>query len=48
MIPPLAQHFMSKRAGSTVIEAAGSHAIYESQPIAVAKLIETAAKGVNK
>src|SRR6058998_782836 len=48
MIPPPAQHFMSKRAGSTVIEVAGSHAIYESQPSAVAKLINTAAKGANK
>jgi len=38
---------MSKRAGSTVVEAAGSHAIYVSQPNAVAKLIEAAAKGVN-
>src|SRR6185295_15856557 len=47
MIPPPAQHFMAKRAGSTVAEVAGSHAIYESQPGAVAKLIETAAKGVN-
>ena len=44
MIPPPAQRFMSKRAGSTVVEAAGSHAIYVSQPEAVAKLIETAAK----
>jgi pimeloyl-ACP methyl ester carboxylesterase len=48
MIPPPAQHFMSKRAGSTVVEVAGSHAIYESQPSAVAQLIETAATGVNK
>src|SRR5436309_13008570 len=48
MIPPPAQHFMSKRAGSTVIEVAGSHAIYESQPSAVAKLIEQAAEGANK
>src|SRR6266481_2163275 len=48
MIPPPAQHFMSKRAGSTVIEVAGSHAIYVSQPNAVTELIETAAKGVNK
>ncbi len=45
MIPPPAQHFMSKRAGSKVIEVAGSHAIYVSQPDAVAKLIEDAAKG---
>jgi pimeloyl-ACP methyl ester carboxylesterase len=47
MIPPPAQRFMSKRAGSTVVEVAGSHAIYVSQPNAVAKLIESAAKGVN-
>ena len=48
MIPPPAQHFMSKRAGSTVVEVAGSHAIYVSKPDAVAKLINTAAKGINK
>jgi len=47
MIPPPAQRFMSKRAGSTVVEVASSHAIYVSQPNAVAKLIETAAKDVN-
>ena len=46
MIPPPAQRFMSKRAGSTVVEVAGSHAIYVSQPNAVAALIETAVKGV--
>ena len=48
MIPPPAQRFMSKRAGSTVVEVAGSHAIYVSQPNAVAMLIESAAKGINK
>jgi pimeloyl-ACP methyl ester carboxylesterase len=48
MIPPPAQRFMSKRAGSTVVEVAGSHAIYVSQPNAVATLIKDAAKGVNK
>ena len=48
MIPPPAQHFMSKRAGSTVVEVAGSHAIYVSQPNAVAMLIKNAAQGVNK
>src|SRR5438552_1773290 len=48
MIPPPGQRFMSKRAGSTVVEVAGSHAIYVSQPNAVAKVIESAAKGVNK
>jgi pimeloyl-ACP methyl ester carboxylesterase len=48
MIPPAAQRFMSKRAGSTVVEVAGSHAIYVSQPNAVATLIKSAVKGVNK
>jgi pimeloyl-ACP methyl ester carboxylesterase len=42
MIPPPAQREMSARAGSTVIEVAGSHAIYVSQPAAVAELIQTA------
>ena len=46
MIPPDAQRFMSKRAGSTVVEAKGSHAIYVSQPRAVAALIEQAAKSL--
>jgi pimeloyl-ACP methyl ester carboxylesterase len=45
MIPPAAQRIMSKRAGSTVVEVKGSHAIYVSQPGAVASLIEKAAKG---
>jgi pimeloyl-ACP methyl ester carboxylesterase len=44
MIPPDAQRAMSKRAGSTVVEVKGSHAIYVSQPQAVASLIEKAAK----
>ena len=43
MIPPDAQRSMSKRAGSTVVEAKGSHAIYVSQPGPVAALIEQAA-----
>jgi len=46
MIPPDAQRAMSKRAGSTVVEVKGSHAIYVSQPKAVASLIEQAAKSV--
>ena len=46
MIPPPAQRFMSERAGSAVIEAPGSHAIYVSQPDAVATLIEMAAKEI--
>ena len=46
MIPPPAQRFMSERAGSTVVEVAGSHAIYVSQPDAVAGLIADAARSV--
>ena len=46
MIPPDAQRSMSKRAGSTVVEVKGSHAIYVSQPEAVAALIKQAAKSV--
>jgi len=45
MIPPDAQRAMSKRAGSTVVEVKGSHAVYVSQPEAVASLIEQAATG---
>ena len=46
MIPPDAQRAMSKRAGSTVAEVQGSHAVYVSQPKAVAALIATAANAV--
>lgn len=46
MIPPDAQRMMSKRAGATVTETKGSHAIYVSQPDAVVALIEKAAKGI--
>src|SRR2546425_2006799 len=46
MIPPDGQRSMSKRAGSTVVEVKGSHAIYVSQPEAVAALVEQAAKSV--
>ena len=48
MIPPAAQQFMSKRAGSTVSEVKGSHAVYVSRPEAVAALIEKAAEGVKR
>jgi pimeloyl-ACP methyl ester carboxylesterase len=44
MIPPPAQRQMAARAGATVAEAAGSHAIYVSKPEAVAALIAKAAK----
>jgi len=46
MIPPAAQRAMSKRAGSAVSESAGSHAIYVSQPEAVAAIIRKAAQRV--
>lgn len=44
MIPPDAQRSMSRRIGATVSEANGSHAIYVSQPQAVAALIEAASR----
>ena len=47
MIPPPVQHSMAKRAGATVSEAKGSHAIYVSQPAVVAAIIEKAAKAVH-
>jgi pimeloyl-ACP methyl ester carboxylesterase len=47
MIPPPAQRLMSKRAGSAVVEVAGSHSIFLSQPAKVAALIEQAAKQTN-
>ncbi|MGC1380218.1 MAG: alpha/beta hydrolase [Candidatus Baltobacteraceae bacterium] len=47
MIPLPAQQFMCGRAGATSTEVPGSHAIYVSNPRAVASLIETAASGVS-
>ena len=47
MIPPPAQRSMSKRAGSSVVEVKGSHAVYVSQPEAVADLIKKAAKSLS-
>lgn len=46
MIPPEAQRAMSRRAGASVTETAGSHAVYVSKPKAVAEIIEKAAKGI--
>src|ERR1700758_2963259 len=43
MIPPPAQRSMAKRAGSSVVEVKGSHAVYVSQPQAVAEIIQQAA-----
>jgi len=36
---------MAKRAGATVIETPGSHAVYVSQPQAVTSLIDQAVMG---
>ena len=46
MIPPDAQRAMSKRAGARVVEVAGSHAVYVSQPQSVAAVIMQAANGI--
>jgi pimeloyl-ACP methyl ester carboxylesterase len=43
MIPPPAQRMMASRAGATVEEVPGSHAVYVSNPKAVAAFIEKAA-----
>ena len=43
MIPPAAQRAMSERAGSAVTETPGSHAVYVSNPAAVAAVIAQAA-----
>jgi len=43
MIPPAAQRMMAERAGATVTETAGSHAVYVSKPETVAAIIEQAA-----
>lgn len=47
MIPPPAQRLMSKRAGSSVVEVKGSHAVYVSQPEAVAALIKKASNSLS-
>jgi pimeloyl-ACP methyl ester carboxylesterase len=46
MIPPAAQRAMARRAGATIVEAKGSHAIYVSRPNAVASLVAQAAERV--
>jgi pimeloyl-ACP methyl ester carboxylesterase len=46
MIPPPAQRQMAERTGATTAEVPGSHAIYVSQPAAVASLITQAARSV--
>jgi pimeloyl-ACP methyl ester carboxylesterase len=46
MIQPALQRTMAERAGATITEVSGSHAIYVSQPGAVAKLITEAASAL--
>ena len=46
MIPPPAQRMMAERTGATSTEVPGSHAIYVSQPGAVASLITLAARSL--
>src|ERR1700743_1049430 len=46
MIPVPAQRMMANRAGAKTVDQAGSHAVYVSQPDAVAAIIEDAAQGV--
>ncbi|MGW2962503.1 alpha/beta hydrolase [Streptomyces sp. NPDC001220] len=43
MIPPPVQRTMAERAGATVTETAGSHAVYVSKPAEVAALVKQAA-----
>jgi pimeloyl-ACP methyl ester carboxylesterase len=46
MIPPPAQRGMAERAGATVAEVGGSHAVYVSNPKVVADLIKDAAEAI--
>jgi pimeloyl-ACP methyl ester carboxylesterase len=47
MIPPAAQRAMAQRAGSDIVEVAGSHSTYVHQPAVVADLIKRAAAAVS-
>lgn len=47
MIPPPAQRAMSERAGATVSETPGSHAVYVSRPATVAAVIAQAAESLD-
>jgi pimeloyl-ACP methyl ester carboxylesterase len=46
MIPPALQQKMAERTGATTTSVSGSHAIYVSQPAAVAQLVAQAARSV--
>jgi hypothetical protein len=47
-IRPDLMRMMAKRAGSNTIEMKGSHAVFMSQPNAIARLIEDAAKALSR
>ena len=44
MIPPAAQRAMAERTGASIVDQAGSHSVYVSQPAAVAAFIKQAAQ----
>jgi len=46
IIPPAAQRLMATRANAAITEVRGSHAVYISQPRAVAEAIDAAARAV--
>lgn len=46
VIPPPAQRQMATRANATITEVRGSHAVYVSQPVAVADAIDAAAQRI--
>lgn len=46
VIPPAAQRLMATRANAAITEVRGSHAVYISQPRAVAEAIDAAARAV--
>jgi pimeloyl-ACP methyl ester carboxylesterase len=46
VIPPAAQRQMAKRANAAITDVRGSHAVYISQPRAVAEVIDSAARAV--
>ncbi|WP_217544920.1 alpha/beta fold hydrolase [Streptomyces sp. GbtcB6] len=48
MIPPPVQRSMAERAGATVTETPGSHAVYVSRPASVAAVITQAAETVSE
>lgn len=46
IIPPSVQRQMASRAGATIVEVPASHAVYVSQPLAVAEAIDEAARAL--